>query len=118
MCLSILWCWHLKGYNFLHLISNGLNSVNIKDAINPLQLLKNANFSIKTTISLNRQFTVDFNSIICFSVQFYDNSQLLLNMPFHVFSLQVQGFSSDRKVLMSLLSVLFHLQDCLSFLKF
>ena len=42
-------------------------------------------------------------------------------MRFQVFSLaskKVQGFSSDSKILVSLLSVLFHLQDCLSFLKF
>ena len=38
-------------------------------------------------------------------------------MSFQVFSFEsekVQGFYSDRKILMSLLSVLFHLQICAS----
>ena len=42
-------------------------------------------------------------------------------MRFQVFSFaskKVQGSSSNRKVLMSLLSVLFHLQNIVSFLKF
>ena len=48
---------------------------------------------------------------MCSSVQFCDNS--VLKMRFQVFSFaskKVQGFSSDRKILMSLLSVFFHLQ--------
>ena len=68
-------------------------------------------------MSLTRQFTVVFNSIICFSVRFCDNSLLVLKMGFQVFSLaseKEQGFPSDRKILMSLLSVLFHLQNRVS----
>ena len=56
------------------------------------------------------------NSIICFSVQFCDNSLLVLKTHFHVFSFareKVQGFSSDRKILI-LLSMLFHLQNRVS----
>ena len=58
--------------------------------------------------------------IICFSVRFSDNSLLVLRMGFQVFSFaskKLQGFSSDTKILMSLLSMLFHLKNCLSFLK-
>ena len=49
----------------------------------------------------------------------YDSaiSLLVLKMRFQVFSFaskKVQGFSSDRKILMSLLSVLFHLQNRVS----
>ena len=58
--------------------------------------------------------------IICFSVRFSDNSLLVLKMHFQVFSFEskkVQGFSSDTKILMWL-SMLFHLKNCLSFLKF
>ena len=68
-------------------------------------------------ISLNSQFTVVLNRIICFSVRFCDNSLLVLKQGFQVFSFtskMVQGFSSDRKILMSLLSVLFHLQNRIS----
>ena len=68
-------------------------------------------------MSLNSQFNVVFNDIICFSVRFCDNSLIILKMRFQVFSLaskKVQGFSSDRKILMSLLSVLLHLQNCVS----
>ena len=65
-------------------------------------------------MSLNSQFVVVLDGIICFSVQFCDNSLLVLKMRFQVFSFaskKVQGFSSDKKILMSLLSVLFHLQN-------
>ena len=65
-------------------------------------------------ISLNSQFTVVLNGIICFSVRFCDNSLLVLKMRFQVFSFvskKVQGFSSDRKILMPLLSVLFRLKN-------
>ena len=57
---------------------------------------------------------VVLDGIICFSVRFCDNSLLVLKMRFQVnffASKNVQGFSSDRKVLISLLSVLFHLQN-------
>ena len=65
-------------------------------------------------MSLNSQFNVVLNGIICFSVRFCNNSLLMLKMRFQVFSFankKVQGFSSDRKILMSLLLVLFHLQN-------
>ena len=55
--------------------------------------------------------------MIFFSVQFRDNSLLVLKMRLQVFSFtskKVQGFPSDRKILMSLLSVLFHLQNHVS----
>ena len=58
------------------------------------------------------------NGIICFSVRFCDNSLLVLKMRFQVFSFaskKVQGFSSDMKILMSLLSVLFYLQNVSQF---
>ena len=66
---------------------------------------------------LNSQFTVVLNGIICFSVQSCDNSPLVLKMRFQVFSFaskKVQGFCRDRKMLMSLLSVPFHLQNLVS----
>ena len=69
-------------------------------------------------MSLNIQFTVVLNGIICFSVRFCDNSLLVLKMRFQVFSFaskKVQGFSSDMKILMSLLSVLFYLQNVSQF---
>ena len=68
-------------------------------------------------ISLNSQFTVVLNGIICFSVRLCENSLLVLKMPVQVFtfaSKNVQGFSSERKTLMSLLSVLFHRQNRVS----
>ena len=76
----------------------------IKDIINPYHcFLENVN--------LNKQFIVVLDGIICFSVRFWDNSLLVLKMRFQVFSLaskKVQGFSSDRNILILLLSVLFH----------
>ena len=69
-------------------------------------------------MSLNSQFTVVLDGIICFSVlRFSDNSLLVLKMRFQVFPFankKVQGFSNGRKILMSLLSVLFHLQNFVS----
>ena len=67
-------------------------------------------------MSLNSQFTVVLDDMICFSIQFCNNSLLVLKMRFQVFSYaseKVQGFSSDRKILV-LLSVLFHLQNSIS----
>ena len=64
---------------------------------------------------LNCQFIVVLDDIICFSVKLCDNSLLVTKMRFQVFyfaSNKMQRFSSDRKILMSLLSVLFHLQNC------
>ena len=68
-------------------------------------------------MSYNSQFTVVLNDIICFSVRFCDNSLLVSKMGFQVFSFaskKVQGFSSDSKILMSLLSVLFYRQNNVS----
>ena len=56
-------------------------------------------------ISLNSQFTVALNGIIRFSVQFWDNSLLVLKMRVQVFffaSKKLQGFFSDREMLMLL----------------
>ena len=68
-------------------------------------------------ISLNSQFIVVLDGIIYFSLQFCDNSLLVLKMRFQVFSFaskKVKEFSRDRKILMSLLSVLFHLENRVS----
>ena len=59
-------------------------------------------------ISLNSSFTVVLNGIICFSVRICDNSL------FSFTSKKLQGFSSDRKILVLLLSLLFHLQNRVS----
>ena len=61
--------------------------------------------------------TAVLDIIICFSVGFCDTSLLVLEMRFQVFSFaskKVQGFYSDRKILMLLLAVLFHLQSSVS----
>ena len=75
----------------------------------------------KQRLSLNNEFTV-LEGIICFSVRFWDNSVSVLKMRFQAFSFaskKVQGFSNDRKVLVLLLPVLFHLQNLVSvFLNF
>ena len=66
---------------------------------------------------LNSQFILFFWMAFFFSVRFCDNSLLVLKMRFQVFcftSRNVQGFSNDKKILMSLLSVLFHLQSHVS----
>ena len=69
-------------------------------------------------MSLNSQFAVVLNCVICFSVGFFDNSLLVLKMHFQVFSF-ARKQKGDRKILMSLLSLLFHLQNRVSvFLKF
>ena len=68
-------------------------------------------------IALNIRCTFVLDGIICFSVRFCDNLLLVLKMRFQVFSLaskKVEGFPSDRKILMSLLFVLFHLQKRVS----
>ena len=61
-------------------------------------------------------------NVICFSARFCDNSLSLLKMRFQAFSpvsKKVQGFYSDRNILMSLLSLLSHLQNRVSaFLNF
>ena len=69
-------------------------------------------------MSLKSQFTVVLNDIIFFSVRSCDNSLLVLKLRFQVFSFaskKVQGSSSDRKILMLLLAVLFHLQNVSQF---
>ena len=69
-------------------------------------------------MSLKSQFTVVLNDIIFFSVRFCDNSLLVLKLRFQVFSFaskKVKGSSSDRKILMLLLAVLFHLQNVSQF---
>ena len=50
-------------------------------------------------------------SIVCLSIRICDNSLLVLKMRFQVFSFvskKLQSFSSDNKLLILLLSVLFH----------
>ena len=69
------------------------------------------------TIVNKCHFTAVLNGIICFSIRFCDNSILVSKMSFQAFSFaskKVQGFSSDRKILMSMSSVLFHLQNCVT----
>ena len=73
----------MKSYSNIMLLSFSYTN-HIKDTINPYySLLENANFSIKKKqwlndiILLNSQFTIVFNGIICFSVQFCDNSLLM-----------------------------------------
>ena len=68
-------------------------------------------------MSLNSQFIVVLDDIICFFVRFCNDSLLVLKMRFQVFTFvtkKVQGFSKDGKILMSLLSVLFHLRKYVS----
>ena len=63
------------------------------------------------------KFTVVLTGIICFSVQFCNNSLLILKVRFQVFSFaskNLQGFSSDRKTLMLFYLLLFHLQNHVS----
>ena len=65
-------------------------------------------------MSLISQFIVVLNGIIFLPVRFCNNLLLVLKVRFLVFSFaskNVQGFSSDRNILMSLFSVLFHLQN-------
>ena len=60
--------------------------------------------------SLNIQVIVALDGMICFSVRFCDNSLLVLKIRSQVFSFarkKTQGFRSDRKIVMLLLSVLF-----------
>ena len=95
-----------------------------KDTINPLPLFvekrwffNQNNQWLNNIINYQIDNLLLLNSIICFSVGFCDNSLLVLKMRFQVFSFankKVQGFFSDRKILMSLLSVLFHLENCVS----
>ena len=100
----------------------------------PLQLfVEKRQFSIKTCIEVIKSYGQSLiNNIIkqpiyCFgwhnwfSVRFCDKSFSVLKMRFRVFSFaskMVQGLSSYRKILMSLLSVLFHLQNLVSVFSF
>ena len=55
--------------------------------------------------------------ISCFSVPFCDIAVLVLKIYFQFFSFasqKLQGFSSDRKILMIMLSVFYHLQSRIS----
>ena len=66
---------------------------------------------------LNSQFNNVLIGIICFSVRFCHNSLLVLKMRFQVFSFtskKVQGFSSDKKMLIPLYSLFFYLQSRVS----
>ena len=67
-------------------------------------------------------FIVVLDGIICFSVCVCDNSLLVLRTRFQVFSFAtkkvLQGFSSDKKILMLLLPVLFHQQNHVSVFQF
>ena len=66
-------------------------------------------------MSLNSQFIVVSDGIICFSVRLCNNLLLVLKMHFQVFPFankKVEGLYSDIKIVMSFLSVFFH------FLKF
>ena len=68
-------------------------------------------------ISLKSQFHFILNGTICCSVRFCNNLRLALRMRFQVFpfaSRKVQGFSSDRKILMLLQLLLIHLQNRVS----
>ena len=90
----------------------------LKDVINPYTCLsKNANFSIKTSNDQITSYIIILDGITYSSVQFYNSSLLVFKLRFQVFSLsckKVQGFSIDRKLLMSLLSVLFHIPNRVS----
>ena len=67
-------------------------------------------------ISLNSQFTVLLNRIICFSVQFCDNSLLVLKMRFQVFFRQQKGTRvfQRQKDIDVVVIILFHLQNVVS----
>ena len=60
-----------------------------KDTINPLELFVE---KITSYVSLNSQFIVVLNGIICFSIRFCDNLLLELKMRFQVF----RSFGSKR----------------------
>ena len=81
----------------------------IKDIVNPYNyLLKNANFLINQFLN---NIIYHYVANFCFSVSFCNNSLLVSKM---LGSKKVQGFSSNRKILMSLQSLLFHLQKRVS----
>ena len=66
-----------------------------------------------TSYIKNSQFIAVLDSIIYFSVWFY----VSVRIHFHVFyfaTKKLKGFSSDRKIVMSLLLVPFHLQNPVS----
>ena len=93
-CLNPCQKKFLKTQKFLHLTRYGSSHSHMSFKIGLLQI-----------ISISH---------CCFSVRFCDNSLLVLKMVFQFFSSaskKVQEFSDDKKILMSLLSVLFHLQN-------
>ena len=84
-------------------------------------MLKSANFLIKTTNEKafpDIKFTGVLDSVNCFSVWFCENYLLVLEIRFQVFYLtskKIQGFSSDKKILL-MQSLLFDpVEPCLSF---
>ena len=112
--------------SFLNFSKHLISRKPFRDTINALQLFlqkciffnQNNPWLNNIIILLNSQFTVALNGIICFPVWFYNNSLFSLKMRFQVFSFvstKVQGFSSDKNILMSLFSVLFHLQKVSQF---
>ena len=55
----------------------------VKDTVKPLLIFQSKKAMTKQHhISLDSQFTVVLNSIICFSVGFWDNSVLMLKVRF------------------------------------
>ena len=74
-------------------------------------------FTLDHRTALDHRTTLDHHGIfVCSDWKWFvlDLHVLVLKMRFQVFSLvskKVQGFSNDRKILMSLLSVLFHIQN-------
>ena len=103
----------------LSLCMGYLGALYFKDTINPLQLFVEKcqffNQNYQHHISLNSQFNVVLNGIICFSVQFCNNSLLLLKCVLRFF-LRVFQWKEDVNVVV--LIVLLSTKRCLSFLKF
>ena len=97
-------------------------SSSLKDKLTPYNcLLKSANFLIKITNEKafpDIKFTGVWDSVNCFSVWFCENYLLVLEIRFQVFYLtskKIQGFSSDKKILL-MQSLLFDpVEPCLSF---
>ena len=73
-------------------------------------------------ISLNSQFIVVLDDIICFSVQFCYNSLLVLKTRFQVFSFRKQKstkvFQSQEDINVVVVGALSPTKPCVSFLKF
>ena len=103
---------HITILRYLRWVWPWIRALSNKVSTMPRVPLSWAGFSYHLHIT----YIVVLDGIICFSERFYDNS--LLKMRFQVLpfeSKKVQGCSSDSKIiLMSLLSVLFHLQNHVS----